>query len=395
MKILLVIDHFDDANNGTIISTRRFARILESHGHQVRVVSTGLPGEGKYVVPRLSVPGFNNIIKKQGMVLARPDGAVLARAVAWADIVHFLMPFWLSVAGKKIADEMGVPNTAAFHIQAENISYNLGMGKLPFANKLIYWALKRYFYDGFGHVHCPSAFMASELAKNGYASKLHVISNGVDEGFEYRKLEKDERFRGKFVITMIGRLSSEKRQDVLIRAALRSRYAENIQLVLAGKGPREKKYRRLARDLPRPMIVDFYSADELKDVLAMTDLYVHASDAESEAIACLEAIACGLVPVISASGKSATPKFALDERSLFKAGDPQDLAAKIDYWIEHEAQRKEMERKYAERGKAYNIHRCVARIEDMFKQAIFEATGQPAGEPVYEADEVEAYALGE
>ena len=45
-------------------------------------------------------------------------------------------------------------------------------------------------------------------------------------------------------------------------------------------------------------------------------------DAEIEAIACIEAFSCGLVPVIAGSEQSATPQFALDERSLFNAGRP-------------------------------------------------------------------------
>ena len=42
---------------------------------------------------------------------------------------------------------------------------------------------------------------------------------------------------------MIGRYSNEKRQDVLIDAISKSKYADKIQLVLAGKGPEEKKYK--------------------------------------------------------------------------------------------------------------------------------------------------------
>ncbi len=69
------------------------------------------------------------------------------------------------------------------------------------------------------------------------------------------------------------------------------------------------------------------------------DLYVHASDAEIEGISCMEALACGLVPIISDSRLSATMQFALDERSLFRAGDAADLAAKMDFWIEHPEER--------------------------------------------------------
>ena len=38
MKIVLVIDQFDDANNGTTISARRFAQALRDHGNEVRVI---------------------------------------------------------------------------------------------------------------------------------------------------------------------------------------------------------------------------------------------------------------------------------------------------------------------------------------------------------------------
>ena len=53
MKVLLVIDQFDNANNGTTISARRFAETLGRHGNEVRVVSTGEAADGKYVVKEL------------------------------------------------------------------------------------------------------------------------------------------------------------------------------------------------------------------------------------------------------------------------------------------------------------------------------------------------------
>lgn len=47
MKILIVIDQFDDANNGTTISAKRFAEGLINLGHEVYVVSTGEANENK------------------------------------------------------------------------------------------------------------------------------------------------------------------------------------------------------------------------------------------------------------------------------------------------------------------------------------------------------------
>ncbi len=122
---------------------------------------------------------------------------------------------------------------------------------------------------------------------------------------------------------------------MLIEACAKCRHAHEIQVILAGKGPLEKKYRHLAEKLPNPVVMEFYEPERLLEILHMADLYVHTSDAEIEAMSCMEAFACGLVPVIADSPRSATPQFALDERSLFPAGDADALAQRIDWWIEH------------------------------------------------------------
>ena len=171
---------------------------------------------------------------------------------------------------------------------------------------------------------------------------------------------------------MVGRLSNEKRQDVLIEAITKSKYEKQIQLVLAGKGPKYQSYLKQTQKLTNPAVIQFMKKDELIDMLSMTDVYVHASDAEIEAISCIEAFACGNVPIIANSPKSATPQFALDERSLFEAGDSDDLAKKIDYWIEHEEERKQMQKQYAESAKKYSLATSMEKMEGMFLDAIAE-----------------------
>lgn len=171
---------------------------------------------------------------------------------------------------------------------------------------------------------------------------------------------------------MIGRLSAEKRQDVIIDAVGLSKYADRIQLVFAGQGPKMKDLEKAGEKLINPPYIHFFSKEELIQLLSMTDLYIHAADVEIEAISCIEAFASGLVPIIADSPKSATPQFALDERSLFLAGRPDDLAVKIDYWLDHPEEKKEMEILYGKEGKKYNIDHCVSQIEEMFLSAISE-----------------------
>ena len=373
MKILIVIDQYDGANNGTTISARRFVKYLRKNGNTVKVLSTGQKEIDKYVLKEVKlIPIAKQIIKSQGMTFAKVDKEILEKAIKEADIVHFYMPFKLSIEGMKIAKKLNKPMTAAFHVQPENITSTLKLGDNETINNKIYELFRDKFYNNFTHIHCPSNFIANQLKEHGYKGKLHVISNGIEKDFKYNKTEKPEEYKEKIIITMVGRLSEEKRQDLLIEAVKKSKYSEKIQLIFAGKGPKKRTYVKLGKELKNEPIFEFYKKDDLKNILSFTDIYVHTADAEIEAISCIEAFATGLVPIIANSNKSATTQFALDERSLFKAGNSEDLAKKIDYWLENEQERKNMEKIYAKQAEKYRIENSIEKIEEMLKEEIDE-----------------------
>ena len=375
MKILFVTDQYYHSNNGTTISSRRFAQVLRSHGHQVRIASCGIPedleeGEVAYLMGKIKVPVFDGLITAQGMTLAKINYPVMEEAVKWADIVHFLMPFPFSKHTLEICKRTNTPYTAAFHVQPENISYQIKMGKSRIINDVIYVWMKNYFYKYVKHIHCPSRFIAKELINHDFHNTIHVISNGIDPDFKYEKHPKRPEFEGKFVILSVGRYSPEKKQEVLLEAVRRSKYKAEIQVVLAGQGPNEKALYNLGKKLVNPPVMNFYTKEGLLDIMAESDLYVHCAVAEIEAMACMEAFARGLVPVIADSEKSATPQFALTRNCLFAPDDPKNLAKHIDYFIEHERERKILEKRYAESAKAYSLEKCVTMAEDMFRTAM-------------------------
>ena len=104
--------------------------------------------------------------------------------------------------------------------------------------------------------------------------------------------------------------------------------------------------------------------------------YVHPSDVEIEAISCLEAISCGLVPIISDSPRSATNAFALSGHNLFRAGDARSLAGKIDFMIEHPEERNALREQFRGYAENFRISRCIDRMEDMFRDAIRAKGGE-------------------
>lgn len=383
MKILLVIDLYLDSNNGTTISARTFANKLMEKGHEVSILTTNKNDvdiskykEKIYIVPYMKFGKFaEKKIEDQGMVIAFKDKNVIKEALLDCDIVHFYMPFFLSKYTRDMAIKMGKPMTAAFHIQPENITFNIGLKNSKNASDNLYKLFYKYFYKPFTHIHTPSEFMKDELLKQGYGknAKIYAISNGIGEKFKYTKTNKPEELKDNIVITMVGRLSPEKRQDLIINACKESKYSDNIKLMIIGKGPMLEEYKKMASNLKIQPTFAFLPQDKLIEVLGYTDIYIHSSDAESEAISCLEAMAIGLPAIISNSKLSATKYFATDERSLFEAGNYHDLAKKIDYLIENESERKELGKEYSKLVlQKYTLDSSVDKIIEMFEEEIKE-----------------------
>lgn len=375
MVIVLVTDTFNTNNNGTTISAMHFARALAQRGHRIRVIACGEPsrsgmdqetGYEMFYVPELKIPIASRFAHKQHTLFAKPVRATLEKAIGGADAVHIYQPWPLGSAAQRTARRLGVPALAAFHVQPENITYNIGLGWFPPAAHLIYFLLYLFFYRRFGHIHCPSKFIAAQLRSHGYKAWLHVISNGVHPEFCPGEGCKTHIEGEPFKVLMVGRLSPEKRQELLIRAVSKSRYADAIQLCFAGRGPWEKKLRRMGRRLPRPPVFGYYDRRELVELIRGSDLYIHTSDIEIEGIACIEAFSCGLVPVISDSRHSAAMQFALSAENLFKAGNAASLAQRLDYWLEDAQRLKAAGERYASYGREYSLTRSVKQMERVY-----------------------------
>lgn len=372
MKITIVADVFGQTNNGTSATASRLVENMKKRGHQVKVVSTYKSDDKNYyTVPERNFLFFNNYIKKiNGVALGKPKKQTIEDAIKGSDVVHFLLPFKMSKCGIKICLKNNIPFTTAFHCQPENITSHISLQNAKWLSNLIYKNFNAKFYKKCLYVHCPSQFIADKLVENKYQTKNFVISNGVREEFRPTPSEKPEELKDKICIMLSGRYSNEKRQDLLLNAIKESKFKDKIQVILAGNGPTRKKLERLGERLPNPPILCFLSKEELIQTINYCDLYVHASDVEIEGIGCMEALCCGIVPVLSDSKNAALKQFALTENNLFKAGDAKDLARKIDYWIEHSQEKKEMSKRYLEFMEQFRIEKCMDKMEEMFKYAI-------------------------
>lgn len=378
MIICVVCDVLGEENNGTTIAAMNLIRSLRKKGHTVRVVCPDEDKMGKqdyYIVKTLSVGPFNGYVKKNGVVIAKPDMDVLHMALEGVDHVHLMIPFMLSMKALHIAKEKGISVTAGFHCQAENITSHLFLKNSRAVSKKVYRFFYNRFYRYVDGVHYPSEFIRVLFELYGGKTNAFVISNGVGSSFRPMETERPEEFSGKQIIMFTGRYSKEKSHHVLIEAVKKSRHSSTIQLVFAGDGPLKEKLKKQSKGLANPPVFRFFSREEMVRMLNIADLYVHPAEIEIEAISCLEAISCGLVPVIANSVRSATRYFALDEKNLFTCNDSTSLAEKIDYWLDNPEDKEKRSKEYIGYTKQFDFDVCMDRMEEMIIQTHKEHCG--------------------
>ena len=378
MKIAIVCDVLGEENNGTTVAAMNLIRFLRSRKHDVRVVCPDEKRRGEagyYVVPQLNVGPLNDYVRKNGVSIAISDSAVLESALRDVDIIHIMTPFILGKSALEYGRKHRIPVTAGFHAQAENITNHLHLMNSRLANGLTYKTMYRLVYQYVDAIHYPTQFIREVFESEVGPTNGYVISNGVNDRFVKTEVERPGEWTDKFVILFTGRYGLEKSHRVLIDAVAWSKYEPKIQLVLAGEGPLKEELEAYGRKLTNPPVMGFFSRDEMLRVINSADLYVHPAEIEIEAIACLEAISCGLVPVIADSPRSATRFFALGENNLFHYNDPADLALKIDYWLEHPKEKDDCSKAYQGYTKQFEQRHCMEEMERMLKETAAQYAG--------------------
>lgn len=403
LKLLFVINNLYTRGNGLSASARRTITLLRERGHDVRVLSSGTAEQAQacnfttpeFTLPAMRFPLADAIISAQGYAFAKPKRKVIKQAVAWADVVHLEEPFGLQARTAHAAKRAGKPVLATYHIHPENITATIHLDGLWPLNALLLASWRRRIYALAQVVQCPSDSVHQRLQRWGLGDKLVTISNGVGlapskpaagtkteccapDGRQVEtkqtpgetQPEGDQIYR----LLVVGRFSREKDQATILKAMRRSRYASQIQLVFAGRGPTEKSLRRAASRLVRDGVLkhapsfNFFDAAGLDAQAEQADLYIHAAFIEVEGLSCLEVLRHGVVPVIAHSPLTATSQFALDAHSRFKARDPKALARAIDYWLSDNDRRQTEAQKYLNIGAHYDINDCVSRLELVYRK---------------------------
>lgn len=182
--------------------------------------------------------------------------------------------------------------------------------------------------------------MSEELLAAGIpADRVVLIPNGVDCAlFAPVMPERRVELRAQFnlppdrqIVLFSGRLAFPKAVDVLLRAWQRL-HERNPQalLVLAGTGAQQEEMEALSHELGLDDAVRFLGwVETTRPIYQLADLFVLSSWSEGMSMSLLEAMACGLMPVVTAIPGNADLVKEEENGLLVAPGDEQAMAAAL------------------------------------------------------------------
>ena len=190
------------------------------------------------------------------------------------------------------------------------------------------WADAKRTFDMTRAVTTPTRKAADFLESTIDITGVIPVSCGIDRS-NYRP---DLGPRDGNRILFVGRLTTEKGIDVLLKAVAKLDPALDVHVDLVGGGDQRKNLEQLAHSLGLDARVTFHGhapEEELRTLYSRATVFAIASIAELQSIATMEAMASGL-PIVAANAV-ALPHLVHDGENgyLFEPGNVEEMAARL------------------------------------------------------------------
>jgi 1,2-diacylglycerol 3-alpha-glucosyltransferase len=312
--------------SGVTVSTETLARGLGALGHEVllavpRPARGADPGTAGATGPDPAVawlPSYHAPPAPAGYRMPVPvvSGA-LRRVMAFQpDIVHANSPFTSGLMARAVARRRGVPLVFTHHTRFADYGHYLGplaavSGRAAGAWLAAWWA-------GCAAIVAPSESLAEEI-RAALGPRRTPIVRAIPTGIDVTAIAAlpeghPRRLAGwepgvDVVLVSLGRVAPEKSVDVLVDAfALAARRRPRLRLLLVGGGPAEDDVARRAEAAGmagRVHVTGRLPRDEALALVKACDLFVFASQTETQGLVLAEALAAG-VPVAAVDGPGVT-----------------------------------------------------------------------------------------
>jgi len=270
---------------------------------------------------------------------------------------HYYYPDGIAVA--LISKVLNIP----FLISARGTDINL-ISDYFLPKKMILWAANL----ASGSITVSQALKDKMIEIGADQDKIHVLRNGID--LDLFKILNKEECKKKYGLTQkvllsVGNLIELKGHHLIIEAM---QQLEGFQLIIVGKGDREKKLKLLVNKLNLNDRVTFLGEKkqpELVEIYNASDAFVLASSREGMANVLLESIACG-TPVIATDVGGASEVVKQKEAGVLINRSIEEIVQGVRILFDDYPKSKET-RNYPEQ---FSWNSTVEGLEKLFEKSI-------------------------
>lgn len=298
---------------------------LARHGCEVHFITSSLPF-------RLRSYGKNIFFHKVEMPeypVFRSSPYTLSLATAMHDVVlkhnldilhvHYAIPH---TAAAFLAKEMLQPHKVKIITTLHGTDITL-VGQEP-----SFFPITRFLIKKSDAVTTVSSFLKTETQRVfSVGDDIKVIPNFVDSRV-FKPLE-DESLRlqyapnGEKLLLHASNFRQVKNVSAVVKVMDRLRHHHQVKLLLVGDGPEMPEIRKMVADLALTNVVEFLGQeDHLEEIMPIAHVLLLPSLHESFGLVALEAMACGVVPVVTSVGGAS--EFINDGHNGFLR-DPDDI----------------------------------------------------------------------
>lgn len=385
MKVGIFTDTYPPEINGVATSCEMLKKTLESHGHEVFLVTTNSSlNKMIYEDHCLRIPGI--LLKK--LYNYRLAGIFHPKATkiikSWnLDIIHTQTEGGVGLYARLLAPSLKIPLVYTYHTMYVDYTYYVTKGIMDQSVKNIVKKLSKVLCETCDEFTTPSEKTKNALRGYGVERYINVVPNGIDlDRFEdnEKNIERIKRYRKENnledtkILLSLGRIAQEKSIDVLLRGYalfLKKNPSIKTKLLVVGDGPSKPNLEKLAHDLDIKDHVSFIGKVPYEDVpffYQLADLYLSASTSETQGLTFVEAIASktlvlcrfdeNLVDVIK------------ENRTGFYFGDEESFALKLEKVlnIEENEINQIIEKAYLE-NKKYSLESFYLNMKEVYDRA--------------------------
>ena len=308
MNIGIFTDSYFPQLSGVATSIKTLKDALEKQGHNVFIFTTTDPHIKKGTVEanvfRFSSVPFISFTDRRVAFRGFFEATKVAREVK-LDIVHTQTEFALGMIGKYVAHQLKIPAIHTYHTMYEDYLHYVLNGHLlrPYHVK----QFTNVYLKNMDGVIAPSKRVEALLKRYRVDIPMRVIPTGVDVNSLNKAANNDMRQELGIpadapVLLTLSRVAEEKKIDRILNAMpeIIDEFPET-RLVIAGDGPDMEVLQEQVERLTLEDNVIFTGDvphDDVGSYYKMADLFVSASDTETQGLTYIEALASGTKCVV-------------------------------------------------------------------------------------------------